>query len=125
MVAQYGSTYQHQKTGVAHSWYKQWKKDISGKVKINKLLFKRYVLVVSETYKELRSLKENNEVLEISYEKFCENNDAVFRDMLKFIGLTYQKPEWLESQKVLPSPEKYIMNYHEMHELMKHKRQAF
>lgn len=118
LVAQYGSMREQKRTGVSHSWYKNWKGQTAKKIKVNELLFKRYVLVVLATYDELRRLSKNNQILELSYEAFCQDNDSIYRDMLSFLDLPYEPPSWLSSKKVLPAPDRYVSNYKEMQMVM-------
>lgn len=125
LVAQYGSAMEQKRTGVSHSWYRNWKGQNAKKLKINKLLFKRYVLVVLATYDELRKLARTNQILEISYEKFNQNKDSVYGDILNFLDLPYIEPSWLSSKKVLPSPENYISNYKEIEMVLQETKREY
>jgi hypothetical protein len=92
IVAHYGSRFKLQTTGVAHSWDKPDRSAQNAQIRIDRWLLGRSALWLFETYDALRKAAEFTDYHEIDYEAFAQDNDAVYRDMLKFLDLDYVAP---------------------------------
>lgn len=114
IVAQYGSLLQRRRTHVAHSWNPGFGKSPVARIRIDRILFARYVAGVFDTLAELDKLRATNDVLDVCYEDLSANVDGQYRRILEFLGLSYTEATWLDSKKVLPPPAEYITNYDEM-----------
>ncbi|HUF73011.1 MAG TPA: hypothetical protein VMR74_08945, partial [Gammaproteobacteria bacterium] len=101
-------------TGVAHSWNPSWRGSHTARIRVNRILFARYVAGVLDTLAELDKLRVTNDVLDIAYEDLSQDLDREYRRILSFLGLPYLPVTWLDSKKVLPPPAEYIANYEEI-----------
>ncbi|MEM7209455.1 MAG: sulfotransferase [Pseudomonadota bacterium] len=124
LVAQYGSRSKARLTGVAHSWDTKYvSSEPSTTVSINKHLLARFVHVVEQTYAELDKLRENHDVLDVSYEEFDKDNAGTRREIEQFIGLDEVPLGEMHSTKVSPAPEDYIRQYKQLKEFADSERQ--
>ena len=114
LVAQYGSGYNARKTGIYHSWYKNFNKLTVHKLKINKWVFSRYVVNYLYTFEILGRLYETHNVMQCIYENFVSKPAATQRKLFDFVNVPKVDVTWLDSKKVLPDPDQYIRNYSEM-----------
>ncbi|MEM7217091.1 MAG: sulfotransferase [Pseudomonadota bacterium] len=122
LVAQYGSQQMTKASGVYHSW--QGKSEArQASVKIDRRLFKRYVLVVERTYAALQKLRDTHPVLHLTHESFLADNDGIYREALEFLGVDYAAPEWFGSKKVLPHASSYVQDYEELTGLLEDTRE--
>ena len=110
VLAQFGSMLRAKKTGKFHSWRKENKKSPSS-ITIDHGRYSQYLLSNIEIVDLLRSLKQTNNFLEISYEKDILIGQEYCKKLYDFLELDYIKPTWLNSNKVAPPPNKYIANY--------------
>ncbi len=110
ILAQYGSRIRAKKTGLYHSWG-------NGKVKkplnitIEKGMYSDYLLFNIKIIEILRSLKQTNRFLEISYEKDILPSLNYYNKLYEFLELDQIEPTWVNSKKVAPSPREFITNY--------------
>lgn len=56
--------------------------------------------------------------MECIYEDFVSAPDAVYKQLIDFVQVPHVKVTWLNSKKILPNPEEYIINYPEMTSLL-------
>lgn len=114
MVSQYGSMLLATLTGNWHSWRKSGKSG-KEKVKISKWRFKKYIYNTLAKLNELRELKKTHAFVEFNFEKQLLTPESPdFSPLFKFIDIPDLKVTWLNSKKVAPPPEDYIVNYETM-----------
>ncbi|NNG00362.1 MAG: hypothetical protein HKM93_13330 [Desulfobacteraceae bacterium] len=114
LVAQIGSALSGKKSGIMHSWYKGYERRKVKQLRISKWRLTSFALNVRKMYDVLRELKKTHDLLEIQYEDLLENPGRFYSTLFNFLNLPAMEPIWIESKKVLPSPENYIKNYHEL-----------
>lgn len=119
ITAQYGSMVRAQTTGEWHSW-RQPEHPSTTQIKINKHLFKKYILRSSLKFNELKTLANSHDLLEVGYEDcLLSENGPDFSKVFDFLGLPKLSATWLNCDKVAPPPEKYISNYDKMRKLFR------
>lgn len=111
LVAQLGSAMSGKKSGIMHSWYKEFEQRKIKQLTIKKWRFTSFVINVFKMYDVLRELKKTHEVLEIHYEDLLKNPNRFYSSLFGFLNLPVMEPVWIESKKVMPAPETYIKNY--------------
>jgi len=114
LVAQYGSLITARKTGIYHSWYKDFDKSKVHPIRIQKWPFIGYAINCLEVLKTLRELHKTHEVVECHYEDFLARPESVHEQLFHFLNVPDLDVTWLRSKKVMPGPEHYIRNYHRM-----------
>ena len=115
-TAQYGSMLRAKLTGEWHSWRKTGKQK-NQRVRISKGDFKKYIIRTSGKLSALRQLKKTHEVLEFNFEEqllYSKNPD--FSPLFRFLDIPDLSVTWLDSKKVAPPPEDYIVNYEKMNQ---------
>jgi LPS sulfotransferase NodH len=118
LVAQYGSGLRARATGQYHSWRKSQLQN-EFVVEISREQFINYAIDSLKILEELRKLKMTHKVVEIIYEKDIQPNTwEVYYNLFKFLELPEIEITWLASEKVAPDPEKYIINYSELKDLL-------
>lgn len=110
VLAQFGSVLRAKKTGKFHSWRKEINKSPSS-ITVDKGRYSQYLLSNIKIIDTLRSLKQTNNFLEISYEKDILSGQNYCTKIYDFLQLDPIEPTWLNSKKVAPPPNKYIANY--------------
>ncbi len=114
LTAQYGSMQRARITGEWHSWRKSGRFQ-NQKVKLSKREFGKYVKRSIAKLKELRALKNTHDVLEFNFEEQLLSAEGPdFSPLFKFLEISDLKVTWLDSKKVAPPPEDYILNYEKM-----------
>lgn len=118
IIAQYGSRLRSSATGQAHSWRSN-RLNHEFRVTIPRDKFASYAVSALKTLEELRKLKATHQVIEVVYERdILPNNHEVYYKIFEFLGLPKVEISWLDSKKVAPPPEKYILNYFELKRLL-------
>lgn len=117
LIAQYGSSLRLSATGQSHSWRKnQIKNEFS--VEIPREQFIKYAIKSLKTSEEIKKLETTHKVIKVFYEKdILPNTLEVYYNLFEVLGLPQLEIKWLNSQKIAPSPEKYIINYSELREI--------
>ncbi len=118
LVAQYGSAISGEKSGIMHSWYKGFENRKTEKIKIKKWPFISFLLNNFATYNEFSNLQKSHEVYELKYEDYVRDPQTIHKELFNFLGVADVEVSWLESKKVMPPAEEYIVNYHEMKKLL-------
>lgn len=122
LVAQYGSMLNARKSGIYHSWYKEFENRKLRNLTINKWVFIRYTIKCLDILNVLRGLHKTHNVIECAYEDFVSNREWAQERLFDFIKVPQVDVTWLESKKVMPDPEEYIKNYSEMKSLLEQLR---
>jgi len=118
LVAQYASLELAQQTGKYHSWVKS-KRSFSGKIKINRNEFIKYVYDYLKIISLLKDLEKSHNILIFNYEDNILNGDLNnFYSLFDFLDLPRIEMNWLNSKKVSPPPEEYIENHNNFYSLM-------
>ena len=113
LVAQLGSMISAQKSGIAHSWVKGADGREIQRITINPLKFIFYSLNCIEIKKILSRIKETNQVIYVNFESFTEDIFAGLRLIFEFLALENSQVS-INSKKVMPKPEDYIVNYYQL-----------
>lgn len=118
LVAQLGSALHAKKTGIMHSWYNGFENRKIKKLKINKWRFTSYAINIYKIYDVLKELEKTHDVLKINYEDLIANSSLFCNRLFNFLNLKTLEPKWIESKKVMPSPETYIKNYNKLTKIL-------
>ena len=121
LVAQYGSRKMTKLSGVYHSW-NDGESRPTPRIRLDRRLFKRYAVVVAQTYEALRALEHSHDYVHLFHEDLVADRDAVYRRALEFLGLAYVAPDWFGSRKVLPHASTYIADYDALTEVLEETR---
>lgn len=126
LLAQLGSLKRSRITGQAHSWIKP-RSAAPVRFRIDQAEYNHYLFANLEMIERLRALKLTHDCLEINYEQdilhgLSNLNEKLFR----FLQVDPVEPTWLNSHKVSPPPQDYILNYERLktaeREWLEHKR---
>lgn len=117
LIAQYGSNYKAKKSKVYHSWNRGIENLKKNKIRINKLLFTRYVINCLDTMNIIEDLQQSHEVYNCNYEDLIEDPKSFYNKIFSFLGLSPYE-ERAEAKKLLPPANEYIKNYSELHRLL-------
>jgi hypothetical protein len=124
LVAQYGSLLHMRRSGILHSWYEGFKTLKVRRMRISKWRFLAYCINLENMHRALQDLKLTHDVLNIEFEDLLSNPGAVYERLFQFLGLPPVLPNWIDSKKVLPPPERYIKNYAELTAVLERFRQG-
>ncbi len=113
VLAQFGSLKRAKKTKQFHSWVKS-KARSPTKISIDKGIYSHYLLTNIKIIEVLRSLRQTNDFLEVSYEKDILPGLGYSHKLYEFIELDYVEPTWVNSKKVAPAPGDFIKNYDDL-----------
>lgn len=118
LVAQYGSILRRRVTGQIGSWNKnQYAGDF--KVKISESDFANYAVNCLKTLNILNKLEETHQVKKVIYEQDILPNDwNIYYELFSFLGLPKITIDWLDSDKVSPAPQEYIVNYNKLQDIV-------
>lgn len=122
LVAQCGSMISARKSGVFHSWSKEFESRKINKFKINKWVFTRYAIKCLGLLEILRELHNTHDIIECIYEDFVSDPAGVYKQLADFLNVPQVDATWLKSKKLMPDPNEYIKNYSEMRTLLEHLR---
>ncbi|WP_124705608.1 sulfotransferase [Sulfuriferula multivorans] len=111
ILAQYASLTRARKTNIYHSWKIKTDSKTLKKINIDKGSYSRYFLENIEIINILRSLRETNKYLEISYEQDILPSLDYCSKLYEFLELDYVEPTWVNSKKVAPLPKEFVSNY--------------
>jgi len=118
LVAQYGSLLHMRRSGILHSWYDGFKTLKVRKMRISKWRFLTYCISIEGMYRTLQDLKATHDVLDVEFEDLLSNPRAMYARLFQFLGLPAVEPNWVDSKKVLPPPDRYIKNYAQLTALL-------
>jgi hypothetical protein len=124
LVAQYGSLLHMRRSGILHSWYEGFKTLKVRKMRISKWRFLTYCISIEGMYRTLQDLKATHDVLDVEFEDLLSNPMAMYARLFQFLGLPAVEPNWVDSKKVLPPPDRYIKNYAQLTALLEKFRQG-
>ena len=118
IVAQYGSGLRSRATGQSHSWRKA-KGNGDFTVNIAEDKFVSYANEILNVLEVLQKLKSTHQVIEINYEKnILPNMYEAYYKLFEALGLPQVEISWLNSSKVAPPPEEYILNYVNLRDIL-------
>ncbi|MFW6026212.1 MAG: sulfotransferase [Candidatus Woesearchaeota archaeon] len=115
LLAQYASAVRAQKSGKHHSWQKA-KKNVP-KIKINKYKYVSYLLDCLQIHSEIEQLNLTNHFIEFNYENDIMQNN--YGKLFEFMKLDNIPPDWIDANKLSPSPQTFIKDYGRLQELTK------
>ncbi len=124
LVAQYGSLLHMRRSGILHSWYEGFKTLKVRKMRISKWRFLTYCIGIEGMYRTLLDLKATHDVLDVEFEDLLSNPSVMYARLFQFLGLPAVEPNWVDSKKVLPPPDRYIKNYAQLRVLLEKFRQG-
>lgn len=113
LVAQMGSGKLAYKTGRLHSWAEA-KNNEEFQLTLDE---NKFLIRMCNYMKTIQVVKQLQSEFPFFIYQYDDLKEPKYKDLFEFLNLEITSPSWFKSGKVAPSPEEYLINYHQLKEL--------